>query len=45
MLRNLTLFLMLLTITVILLSGCSTSNNKTKNFPFSILKKVVVGLD
>ena len=46
MLRNLTLFLMLLTITVILLSGCSTnSNKKAVNFPFSILKKVVVGLD
>ena len=46
MLRNLTLFLMLLTITVILLSGCSTnSNKKATTFPFSILKKVVIGLD
>ena len=44
MLRNLTLVLMLLTITVILLSGCST-NNKSKNLPISIVKKVLIGLD
>ena len=35
---------MLLTITVILLSGCSNNQNK-KNVPVSIIKKIVVGLD
>ena len=44
MFRNLILFIMLLTITVILLSGCSNNPNK-KNVPVSIIKKIVVGLD
>ena len=37
---------MLLTISAILLSGCSTNpNKKVKNFPFSIIKKIIVGID
>ncbi len=37
---------MLLTITALLLSSCSTNNNnKTKNFPLSIVKKILTGLD
>lgn len=37
---------MLLTITVILLSGCSNNpNKKVKNFPISLIKRIVVGLD
>ena len=35
---------MLLTITLLLLSACST-NNKSKNLPISIVKKVLIGLD
>jgi starvation-inducible outer membrane lipoprotein len=43
---NLILFIMLLTITAILLSGCSTKpNKKVPNIPFSIIKKIVIGLD
>jgi len=42
MFKNLILFIMLLTITAILLSGCS--KNK-KNFPVSLIKKVIVGID
>jgi len=46
MFRNLILFIMLLTITVILLSGCSNNpNKKVKNFPISLIKRIVVGLD
>ena len=41
---NLILFIMLLTITVILLSGCSNNKNK-KNIPVSIIKKIIVGVD
>jgi len=44
MFRNLILFIMLLTITSILLSGCSV-NKKQKNFPVSIIKKLITGLD
>ena len=37
---------MLLTISTILLSGCSTNpNKKVKNFPVSIIKKIIVGID
>ena len=44
--NNIVNFLMLLTITVILLSGCSTNaNKKVKNFPVSIIKKIITGLD
>ena len=35
---------MLLTITVILLSGCSNNPNK-KNVPVSLIKKIIVGVD
>ena len=43
---NLILFIMLLTITAILLSGCSNNKNKKiKNFPISIIKKMITGLD
>lgn len=46
MFKNLILFIMLLTISVILLSGCSTNpNKKIKNFPVSIIKKIIVGID
>ena len=46
MFRNLILFIMLLTITAILLSGCSNNpNKKVKNFPVSIIKKMITGLD
>ena len=46
MFKNLILFLMLLTISAILLSGCSTNpNKKVKNFPVSLIKKVIVGID
>jgi len=46
MFKNLILFLMLLTISAILLSGCSTNpNKKVKNFPVSIIKKLITGLD
>jgi len=41
---NLILFIMLLTITAILLSGCS-GKTKKKNIPVSIIKKIVVGLE
>jgi len=44
MFTNLILFIMLLTITVILLSGCSNNKNK-KNVPVSIIKKIIVGID
>jgi len=44
--NNIFYFLMLMTITVILLSGCSTNpNKKVKNFPVSIIKKIITGLD
>ena len=37
---------MLLNISAILLSGCSTNpNKKVKNFPVSIIKKIIVGID
>lgn len=37
---------MLLTITALLLSGCSNNpNKKVKNFPISLIKRIVVGLD
>ena len=37
---------MLLTITAILLSGCSNNpNKKVKNFRVSIIKKMITGLD
>ena len=39
------MFLMLITITALLLSSCSTNNSKTKNFPLSIVKKILTGLD
>ena len=42
--KNLILFLMLISITVILLTGCA-SNKKPKNIPLSIVKKVITGLD
>lgn len=43
---NLILFIMLLTITALLLSGCSNNpNKKVKNFPISLIKRIVVGLD
>jgi len=42
--KNLILFLMLITITVLLLTGCST-NKEQKNIPLSIVKKVITGLD
>jgi len=46
MFKNLILFIMLLTISAILLSGCSTNpNKKIKNFPVSIIKKIIVGID
>jgi len=46
MFKNLILFIMLLTISAILLSGCSTNpNKKVKNFPVSIIKKLITGLD
>lgn len=46
MLKNLILFIMLLSISAILLSGCSTNpNKKVKNFPVSIIKKIIVGID
>jgi starvation-inducible outer membrane lipoprotein len=46
MFKNLILFIMLLTISAILLSGCSTNpNKKIKNFPISIIKKIIVGID
>ena len=35
---------MLLTITVILLSGCSNNSNK-KNVPVNLIKKIIVGVD
>ena len=41
---NLILFIMLLTITAILLSGCSNNPNK-KNVPVSIIKKVLTGIE
>jgi len=41
---NLILFIMLLTNTAILLSGCSNNKNK-KNIPVSIIKKIIVGVD
>jgi len=41
---NLILFIMLLTITAILLSGCSNNPNK-KNVPVSLIKKIIVGVD
>ena len=44
MFTNLILFIMLLSITVILLSGCSNNKNK-KNVPVSIIKKIIVGID
>ena len=44
MFRNLILFIMLLTITVILLSGCSNNPNK-KNVPVSLIKKVLTGIE
>ena len=43
--RNIILFFMLLTITALLLISCSTNNSKTKNFPLSIVKKILTGLD
>ena len=37
---------MLLTITAILLSGCSNNpNKKVPNIPFSIIKKIIIGVD
>ena len=46
MFTNIILFVMLLTITAILLSGCSNNpNKKVKNFPISLIKRIVVGLD
>jgi len=46
MFKNLILFIMLLSISTILLSGCSTNpNKKVKNFPVSIIKKIIVGID
>ena len=41
---NIILFVMLLTITSILLSGCSGKKKNTK-FPISLIKRIVVGLD
>jgi hypothetical protein len=43
--RNLILFLMLLSLASILVSGCSTNPKKTKTFPVSIVKKLLIGLD
>ncbi len=42
--KNLIMFLMLISITFILLTGCA-SNKKPKNIPLSIVKKVITGLD
>ena len=43
---NLILLIMLLTITAILLSGCSNNpNKKVPNIPFSIIKKIIIGVD
>ena len=44
MFTNIILSVKLLTITEILLSGCS-GKTKKKNIPVSIIKKIVVGLD
>ena len=44
--NNITYFLMLMTITGLLLSGCSsTTDKKITNIPFSIIKKLIIGLD
>ena len=46
MFTNLILFIMLLSITVILLSGCSIKRDKkVPNIPFSIVKKMLIGID